>query len=86
MDGTRTASVLGEVRETITGAREDELAALTCLAVLLDERRRGERLEAIDRRGRLTYIEGAEERSRVEGRPLTADEFERASRRYPPGE
>ncbi len=57
---------------------------MTDLAIRLDERRRDERLEKIDRRGRAAYLEGADERSKaVEGRPLTAYELERVTRRYP---
>ena len=57
---------------------------MTYLAVLLDERRKLDRLEEIDRRGRAAYLEGAEERSQTaEGRPLTADELARVTRRYP---
>jgi hypothetical protein len=56
---------------------------MTDLAIRLDERRRAERVDAIDRRGRLAYIDGAEERSRdAERRPLTADELRRVTRRY----
>ena len=43
----------GKHSETITGIGEDELAAMTDLAIRLDERRRSEKLAAIDRRGRL---------------------------------
>ena len=53
-------------------------------AIRLDERRRDEKLAEIDRRGRAAFLEGAEERSRtVEGRPLTAYELERVTKRYP---
>ena len=80
------ASRPGQVPETITGTGEDELAAMTDLRIRLDERRRAEKLAEIDRRGRAAFLEGAEERSRtVEGRPLTADELERVTKRYPEG-
>ena len=48
----------------------------------------GERAAVVggDTAGRLAYLGGAEERSRsAEGRPLTADELERVTRRYPTG-
>jgi hypothetical protein len=35
------------------------------LRILLDERRRGEKLEAIERRGRAAFLDCAEERSRA---------------------
>jgi len=61
----------GKYPETITGTGEDELAAMVDLRIKLDERRRGDKLEAIERRGRAAFLEGAEQRSRaVEGRPL----------------
>jgi hypothetical protein len=70
--------------ETITDTGEDELAAFADLRIKLDERRRAERLDEIDRRGRAAYIAGAEARSQaVEGRPLTVDELERIAKRYP---
>ena len=54
------------------------------LRIRLDERRKAEKLADIDRRGRAAFLSGAEERSRtVEGRPLTADELERVTKRYP---
>lgn len=54
------------------------------LRIRLDERFRADKLAEIDRRGRGAFLEGAEERSRkVEGRPLTADELERVTKRYP---
>ena len=57
---------------------------MTDLRIRLDERRRAAKLEAIDRRGRLAYLEGAEAQSQAgEGRPLTADELERITKRYP---
>ena len=71
---------------TITGTGEDELAAMTDLRIRLDERHRADKLAEIDGRGRAAYLEGAEERSRtVEGRPLSAYELKRVTRRYPEG-
>jgi hypothetical protein len=56
------------------------------LGIQLDERRRPGRLEEIGRRGRVAFLEGAEAQSReAEGRPLTDDELERVTRRYPEG-
>ena len=70
--------------KTITGTGENELAAMIDLTIRLDERRRDEKLAEIDRRGRAAFLDGAEERSRaVEGRPLTAYELERVTKRYP---
>ena len=74
----------GKYPETITGTGEDELAAMIDLRIRLDERRRAAKLEAIDRRGRLAYLDGAEAQSQAgEGRPLTGDELERVTKRYP---
>ena len=55
------------------------------LRIRLDERRNAEKLLAeIERRGREAFLRGAEEQSRAaEGRPLTADELERVTKRYP---
>jgi hypothetical protein len=76
----------GKAPETLTGTGEDELAAMADLRILLDERRRPERLEEIDQRGRAAFLEGAEERSRdAEGRPFTGEELGRVTRRYPEG-
>ena len=70
--------------ETITGTGEDELAAMVDLAIRLDERRRAGKLADIDRRGRAAFLKGAEAKSQaVDGRPLTADELERVTKRYP---
>lgn len=70
--------------ETLTGHGADELAAFADLRMKLDERRKAERLDDIERRSRAAFLEGAEERSQaVEGRPLTADEQERVTKRYP---
>jgi hypothetical protein len=74
----------GKYPETITGTGEDELAAMTDLRIRLDKRRKAERLDDIERRGRAAFLEGAEVRSRdVEGRPLSADELERVTKRCP---
>ena len=76
----------GKAPETITGTGEDEIAALTYLGLLLDDRRWPERAADLDGRGRLAYLDGAEAQScEAEGRPLTGDELERVSRRYPEG-
>ena len=59
---------------------------MTDLRIRLDERQRDEKLAEIDRRGRAAFLAGAEERSRtVEGRPLTAYELQRVTKRYPEG-
>ena len=69
--------------ETITGTGLDELAAMIDLRIRLDERRRDAKLADIDRRGRAAFLAGAEERSRtVEGRPMTAYEPKRVTKRY----
>ena len=74
----------GRAPKTISGIGEDDVAALTDLCIRLDERRRVDKLEAIDRRGRVAFLEGADVQSQTaEGRPLTADELERVTRRYP---
>jgi hypothetical protein len=70
--------------ETITGTGEDELAAMVDLRIQLDERRNAEKLEETERRGRLAFFEGAEAQSQAtEGRPLTGDELQRVTKRYP---
>ena len=57
---------------------------MTDLAIRLDERRRAEKLAEIDRRGRLAYLEGAEDQSRsMLRRALTEDELEGVIRRFP---
>ena len=74
----------GKFPETITGTGLDELTAMIDLRIRLDQRRRAEELAEIDRRGRAAFLEGAEQRSQAaEGRPLTADELEPVTRRYP---
>ena len=58
---------------TVTGEGEDEVAALTYLALKLRERRM-----ALEEKARAAYLHGAEEHSRVTlARPLTQDELER---------
>ena len=79
-----TAPRPGKYPETVTGTGEDELAAMTDLRIRLGERRGADKLAAIDRRGRAEFPEGAEAQSQAaEGRPLTADELERVTKRYP---
>jgi hypothetical protein len=63
---------------------EDETAALTYLAVALQERHRAGRLEELGQRSRLAYVVGAEERSYAEHmRGLSDAEFGRVVKRYP---
>lgn len=74
----------GNAPETITGSGEDELAAMSYLAIALDELRRRGRLEEIERRGRLAFLHGAEAHSHAaEGRPLSSSELERVAERFP---
>ena len=62
------------------------LTAMIDLRNRLDERRRDEKLAEIDCRTRAAFLEGAEERSQsAESRPLTTDELDRVTRRYPEG-
>lgn len=63
---------------------EDQVAALTYLALALDERRGEERRVEIGMRARLAYVQGAEgEALRSRGRGLTGEELERFAERYP---
>jgi hypothetical protein len=63
---------------------EDELHALTELALKLDAIRRAERVVAIEERARLAFVAGAEEESRrTHRRGLTAVELEAILERYP---
>jgi len=71
--------------ETLIGSGVDELAAVTDLAMTLEERPRTEAFEEIERRGRLAYLAGAEAESRRPGRPLTDAELERVTGRSPRG-
>jgi hypothetical protein len=74
----------GKAPETLRVTGEDELAAYADLRIQLDERRKAESLDDIERRGRAAFLGGAEERSQtVEGRPSTADELERVTKWYP---
>ena len=76
----------GKSPETIRGTGEDELSAMTDLSIQLGERRRGDKFAKIDRRGRAAFLEGAEAQFHAaEGRPLTADELARVTKRYPTG-
>jgi hypothetical protein len=62
---------------------EDETAALTYLALALQERYRAGRLDELRRRARLTYLLGAEERSRDDhGRALSHSEQGRVIERH----
>jgi hypothetical protein len=74
----------GKAPETLSGIGDDEMTAMTDLAIRLDERRRADMLAEVDRRGRLAFLSRTEQRSwTAEGRPLTNDELERATKRYP---
>jgi hypothetical protein len=87
--GVRTVSAVnerttgrGKLPQVVTGTGEDEIAALRDL----DDRLRGvpkpdgSRMDALRRRLRLAYVEGAEEWTREhEGRGLTADDTERVA-------
>ena len=56
------------------------------LRIRLNERRGANKLGEIDWRGRAAFLEGAEAQSQAAGgRPLTADELEGVTRRYPKG-
>ncbi len=70
--------------EYLEGAGEDEDAALTYLALALEERRADAKRTDIRKRGRLAYIEAAEAASRrSQGRGLTGEEMERVLERLP---
>lgn len=67
----------------LVGDGEDELHALTELALKLDAIRRAGRLARIEERARLVFIAGAEEESRrTHRRGLSADELEAVLERY----
>jgi hypothetical protein len=69
--------------ETVRGIRRGRDRRDGDLRTRLDERRRDERLAEIDRPGRAAFLEGAEAQSQAAvGRPLTADELERVTKRY----
>ena len=62
----------------LRGDGEDEVAALTDLALRLRELRDAERRMALEEKARAAYLHGAEEHSRrTLGRPLTQDELDR---------
>jgi hypothetical protein len=67
------------------GSGVDELAAVTDLAMTLEERARLDAFADIEQRGRLADLAGAEEESRRLGRPLTDVELDRVLRRFPQG-
>jgi hypothetical protein len=67
------------------GSGIDELAAVTDLAMTLEERAKADAFAGIEQRGRLAYLDGAEEESQRLGRPLTDAELERLIRRFPRG-
>jgi hypothetical protein len=67
----------------VVGDGEEELAALTDLAVKLIELGNVDRRMAIEERARAAYIHGAEEHRRATlGRALTPDELRRVLERY----
>ena len=68
--------------ESIAVEGEDELAALTDLALALREYGKPDRMAAIERRARLAYYRGAQEWSlEATGEPMTADVQERVLER-----
>jgi hypothetical protein len=76
----------GKIPQTVSGSGEDTTAAL----VNLNDRLRGVprpdggQMDALRRRLRLAYVDGAEEWSRTyAGRSLTRDELDRVLGRYP---
>ena len=74
----------GRAPETISGIGPDEPSAVTNLRIRLAKRHRPDQLAEIERRGRAAFLEAAEAQSQAtEGRPLTADELEQVTRRYP---
>ena len=56
-------------KETLMGSGVDELAAVTDLAMTLEERARTDAFVGVEQRGRLAYLAGAEQESRRLGRP-----------------
>jgi hypothetical protein len=67
----------------VCGDGQDEVAALTDLAIKRRELRDAERRRAFDEKLRAAYLQGAEEHSRaLLGRPLTQDELDGVLRRY----
>ena len=68
--------------DVIEAHGEDEAAALTYLAIALEERLGDERRVEIGQWARLAYIQGAEAAAiRSRGRGLTGEELERVIRR-----
>lgn len=68
----------GQPPNCIEASGEDEIAALSYLAVKLAESKTAGRMEELRRRLRLAYLSSAEEWSRVHvGRPLSGDEQRR---------
>ncbi len=69
--------------EYVEGAGEDEIAALTYLALALEERQGDARRTDLRQRSRLAYIEGSEAESRrSQGRDLTGEELARVIGRF----
>lgn len=69
---------------SISAEGEDELHALTDPVLKLSELGKTDREATLERRVRLAYVKGAEERSTtVVGMPLTANEQQRVFARYP---
>lgn len=86
--GTVTARSPGPGRrkppETITRTGEDEKAALTYLALAIQDRRAVKLTAERLTQGRMTYLEVAEEHSRrSRGRGLTGEELERVIEEFP---
>ena len=70
--------------EYLEGAGEDEIAVLTYLALALEARQANAKRADIRQRGRLAYLQAAEEASRrSQGRGLTGEELERVIERRP---
>ena len=75
----------GKPPDTITGQGEDELAALTYLALKLRELDRADRMADMERRARLAYYRGAQDGSfEATGAPMTSEVQDRVIERYPP--
>jgi hypothetical protein len=70
--------------ESIDAEGEDELAALTYLAIKLRELDRADRMAQIERRARLAYYRGAQDASRAAtGEPMSAELQARVIERFP---
>jgi hypothetical protein len=81
----RSPKYAGRLRPpaVVTGVGEDELGALTDLALKLRELANVERRIAMEERARAAYLHGAEMHSRATlSRPLTPGELERVLERY----